>query len=963
MTNETNNIDPYVGPRPFTRREGSLFFGRDREASELLSLIIAHPVVLLYAQSGAGKTSLLNANVIPQLEKRYSQIFGTARVSGQVPLRINQTDIKNIYVFNALLSLESGSYEPASLVGLSLSEFLKKHSAPPQITGLSTRRVLIFDQFEEIFTSSPERWSDREGFFDSVGAALEEDPSLRVVFALREEYLASLDPYADFLPGRLRTRFRLERLRKEAALLAVEKPLEKTTRRFAKGAAEKLVESLLKVPIKSSTGVIIDVSEEFIEPVQLQVVCQNLWQKLPPEVTTIDEKYIENYGDVDQALSTYYDNCIAKVAEEFKIKEGEVRRWFGKHLITPDGTRGIVYRDANATGELPNKVVDRLEDLRLVRPELRGGVTWYELTHDRLIGPIRQSNQNWLIQRDKGNVTSQSLEAMAKEWHDKGRHNRDLLRGAEFRAARAWRKSSSAEEIGVSSTLKDFVKASKDRASRIRLMQLLGLAAILLVIAALFIVSAFKARWELEDAILNERGRVASAFKEQKKPFDALVWGIKAVEPNLSKGQSPPAEALKGLQDATALIGNKLLLRGLSNSPGSTGFSPDVKLALAWNRDEAAVWDRQTGKLLYKLSAASKQDGLQNWDGLYFSPDSKLLIATYRGEFYSATGKGKEPKELSFHRIWDAQSGEPLTKLQDKLKGVGIIHFSSNGKRLLAIDVDGNLRLWDVDSAEPVVALQGNVKQISLVEFLHQDEQVVIVSGNGAPVWDTRTGKQISKFPLSIKPNSPTYYTAALSHDGNFLALAHRGDEPASIWNLNDGKEVARLGDKSIDLEGMEFSSDNKTIALFENTFNNETPKIYIFDVAKGSLLSVKERPKGKIMLQPKSSSLHIIEVQSQEGTSIINVWDAFSGNMLKQVEDATRKFSDADVTPDLKYILARNEDEKDNFVYLWKIDEAPLDPTKLSPSQLLSLACSILQYQPDQYSLVKTECNSQSAK
>jgi len=75
-----NRFEPYVGPRPFERTDQSIFFGRNREANDLLSLIIAHPVVLLYAQSGAGKTSLLNAKLIPMLEEKRFEVLPIARV-------------------------------------------------------------------------------------------------------------------------------------------------------------------------------------------------------------------------------------------------------------------------------------------------------------------------------------------------------------------------------------------------------------------------------------------------------------------------------------------------------------------------------------------------------------------------------------------------------------------------------------------------------------------------------------------------------------------------------------------------------------------------------------------------------------------------------------------------------------------------------------------------------------------
>src|SRR5215510_683204 len=95
--------NPYPGPRPFERGEQSVFFGRDREIADLLSLIIAHREVLLYAQSGAGKTSLLNAGGVPLLLQEGFEVLPVARVRGLIPDEIDPKDIPNIYVFNALI--------------------------------------------------------------------------------------------------------------------------------------------------------------------------------------------------------------------------------------------------------------------------------------------------------------------------------------------------------------------------------------------------------------------------------------------------------------------------------------------------------------------------------------------------------------------------------------------------------------------------------------------------------------------------------------------------------------------------------------------------------------------------------------------------------------------------------------------------------------------------------------------
>ena len=318
-----DSAGPYVGPRPFERADRGLFFGRDNEAAALASLIIAHPVVLLYAQSGAGKSSLLNAEVAPRLEARGFEVFGAMRVSGNLPAGVATADVHNIYVFNALRSLAQWRAGSDAKRPTSIREYLRSIPHPPAAKSVDPIRILLFDQFEEVFTTFAERWKDRAEFFDDLGGALEEDPRLRVVFAMREEFIGGLDTYAGRLPERLRTRFRLERLGAAPALLAATRPLETTDRAFKPEAARKLIDNLLKVPIKSETGVT-DVSGEYVEPLHLQLVCKKLWDSLPSDIKVIDEKYIEDLGDVDAALADYYERCVNQVVQATEIGRAHV---------------------------------------------------------------------------------------------------------------------------------------------------------------------------------------------------------------------------------------------------------------------------------------------------------------------------------------------------------------------------------------------------------------------------------------------------------------------------------------------------------------------------------------------------------------------------------------------------------------------------------------------------------------
>ena len=63
-----NPTNRYPGIRSFEENEQALFFGRDKEIEDLLHLIKIKRLVVVFAKSGIGKTSLMNAGVGPLLE-------------------------------------------------------------------------------------------------------------------------------------------------------------------------------------------------------------------------------------------------------------------------------------------------------------------------------------------------------------------------------------------------------------------------------------------------------------------------------------------------------------------------------------------------------------------------------------------------------------------------------------------------------------------------------------------------------------------------------------------------------------------------------------------------------------------------------------------------------------------------------------------------------------------------------
>ena len=387
---------PYPGPRPFETGQEALFFGRETETANIASLVIARRTVVIYSESGAGKSSLLRAGLIPALRAREVEVLlPIGRVRAPAEGTASPPPDGNIYVHNLLRVMASNSPErsPAD-DSKSIAEYLRRIPHGLSAEGEPLLRVLVVDQFEELFTTHPDRWPDRGGFLGQIQEALDADPLLRVVFAMRGDYIARLQSLSTVVDDGLRCRVQLERLRESAALDAVRGPLQTTRRSFDPGVAESLVQSLLHITVEGPDGTTQSVPGEFVEPVQLQIVCEGLWNSLPPNVERITKTHVDTYGKVGQALARFYRDAIEATVIRTSVDEVALRSWFDRQLITPAGTRGTVFRGQRETAGIPNDSVEMLEDLHIIRSEMRSGSRWYELSHDLFIRAVESDNRD-----------------------------------------------------------------------------------------------------------------------------------------------------------------------------------------------------------------------------------------------------------------------------------------------------------------------------------------------------------------------------------------------------------------------------------------------------------------------------------------------------------------------------------------------------------------------------------------
>jgi hypothetical protein len=392
--------NPWPGLRAFGESDRDFFFGRERETAELLGLVQRSPVVVLYGQSGLGKTSLLQAGLFPRLKElnflpfrvRLDHADNAPPLARQITLAVaaelDRAQIKG----------------PRPSDGETLWEYF--HRVDVDFWGPRNRLltpVIVLDQFEEIFTLGhhSEISSARVAEFqkeleaqlehrppDAVRERLDAHPDealrydlkkqgVKFVITLREDFLPDLDPWRQRMPSLLPNRFRLEPMTGDQALEVVQRGGRDLVDEVV---ARDIVDFVSASQRKRSASAL---EEREVEPALLSVVCDAL------NLSRIEHGNARITADLltakrEEIIQDFYERTFQGV-------DPRVRDWVEDRLLTSSGYRDRAALDDALRLGLPESDFDLLVNRRILHREERDGVIWLELTHDLLTDPAARS--------------------------------------------------------------------------------------------------------------------------------------------------------------------------------------------------------------------------------------------------------------------------------------------------------------------------------------------------------------------------------------------------------------------------------------------------------------------------------------------------------------------------------------------------------------------------------------------
>ena len=821
---------PWLGLRAYSLATQRYFFGRDRQAQELYERVCSQPLTVLYGRSGLGKTSLLGAGLLPRLkvEGRAAAIV-RLRFDDEAPSLLEQVRAQLLVLLGIRLGDDDEHADPPSLWELA-------HGPQARDAIALERPVLIFDQFEEIFTlgrhdGAPHRRQQATQLLAELSDLIEnrEPPALqarlredrdfalgfdhgasilRIVLTLREDFLHELERWKNRMPALMRNRMELTELDGPSALQAVLGP--------ARLGAEPLLDEAVAAQIvrfvadpRADPRADTPLSDIEKVPPLLSLLCAELNQaRIEVGAPRIGADQVTEQGG--NILNHFCQRCfegmpdaVRTVVEETLVDDS------GKYRES-SSRESVLAHMQEGSGEDCAACLDLLIERRLLTAELRGGAQRIELAHDLLVPFVAESRA---ISRDqrKAEDERRRAEAQQQEVAERGRQRL---------------------------TKRGFVVTS-----------------VLFVAAVFFAWQSHKQGRELQGSVAQAAQRAFGRAQEQLEAGKQSGQAAYLAE-SLSYDEVP--EAVMPISMALQQIDTMPLLRQLEFHADSRNvrvfaaqFSPDGRQVVAAGEDGTArLWDARTGA---GIGEPMKHGG--EVTSVQFNPSgTQVLTASLDG----TAG------------LWDARTGAPLVMLVGHAGRVWYAQFSPDGRRVVTASRDATARLWNADTGAAMGEPLRHEDDVNFAQFSPDGTLVLTASHDHTTrLWDARTGAALH----TLRQHQDAVISAQFSPDGRWIVTASK-DGTARLWDARTGAALAEPLRHGREVTSAQFSPDGSRVATASMDGTAQ-----IWDVRTGAALGEPLLHGGVIESVAFSADGRRVVTASWDGTA--RLWDSHTGAAL----------------------------------------------------------------------------------
>jgi WD40 repeat protein len=834
-----DGLQPYPGLPAFNETDAAWFFGRER----LIAMIIdrlrdrlrgSSPLIVEGA-SGAGKSSVLRAGLIPELdtgglaEPDSEHWPREIMTPGPFPLRDLALRLAQRAELPASMVLDDIVADPAR-TPLIIRQALLDRGRPG-----GRRLIIVIDQFEEVFTQCTDG-GERARFIQAICAAAagsrREPPAALVVIGLRAGFVEHCTAHPE-LESALADPLIVGPMRPAELRDAIELPARHAGVTLQPGLADTMLRDLGAVEPPGDSDL------ATYDPGRLPLLAHALratWDR-----RTGGELTIGAYGaagGIKDALASTAD----AVYESLDAHGQQVARRLWEHMVSvradAEDTRRRMSRAA-LIAELPpadagpaGPVLDRLEQERLVI----AGQDTVQIAHEALLR-YWPKLAGWVEENRAWRREQQSLIEHAREWEAGRRHPDRLLRGAALAAVHDGLNHARRAELGQLEAA--FLSASETRQARAQRGRTMFVAA-LMILVVLTAVTALVAQANSVAARQQQADAQSQRAIAQSRQLAAEASSLAAIDPQTSLLLSleafrvqPTYEAVSSLLSAQSGFFTARL-PSPAGPVNSVAYDPALpaRLASAGQDDQVTIWDTATRKTVATLTGSSpfyavafdqqgrflagaEQDGTTVlWnarslkpigsvsrsgdavDTVAFSPDGETLATA--GDDGTVT-------------LWSTRTRQPTGSYDVGNGTISGIAFSGNGKWLAAACADHDIRLWDRTrpTTTPPRLLRGHTELVRTVAFSPNSGLLASGDDDGTVrLWDPRTGSQLGV----LTGVGAQVRAVAFNPDGSRLAAA--GDDDAvRLWDVATRTQVSGLTGPAGTVAGVAFSPDGTVIA------------------------------------------------------------------------------------------------------------------------------------------------------